>query len=145
MIIYIFSRIKTTIEYTLQKIFRRNHISDNEIWECYHFLAKLILPRLIAFRNLNKMGFALVSDEYPNEHYNYEQDGQTELWEDRWEKTVDEMIYAFEHILYYDDDRKQKFFLDKYFGGKLYEKEEAEKRVQEGLRLFGKYFRDLWD
>ena len=45
----------------------------------------------------------------------------------RWEWVMSEMIWAMENIDQHDDDR------------------EARERIQNGCRLFGKYFTNLWD
>jgi hypothetical protein len=53
-------KIKTVlyeILYFVQKIFRKNHLSDKEIWDCGFYLAKFILPRLIAFRSQKFHGY----------------------------------------------------------------------------------------
>ena len=47
----------------------------------------------------------------------------------KWEKIIDKMLFAFEKVL--DEDY-------------LYDKR-TDKKVQAGLELFGKYFRNLWD
>ena len=51
---------------------------------------------------------------------------------DRWAWILDEMIFAFEVILD-EDNRYYKF------------DRKIEDRVENGLRLFGKYYRGLWD
>lgn len=92
----------------------------------------------------------------------------------RWEETLDKMIWSF-YQLVVDDDSKYHHGKPKYdwvkndkkfpnpISGKLEDTfqmvdknpeehwydinghMEHEKRVQEGLELFGKYFRNLWD
>jgi hypothetical protein len=52
----------------------------------------------------------------------------------RWNWVMDEMIWSFKQILKEDDEA---FCLDTW-------KEKAE-RTDNGLRLFGKYYRGLWD
>ena len=51
---------------------------------------------------------------------------------DKWNWVLDEMIWAFECL----NDDNLSFNLDDL---------EKEKRINNGLRLFGKYFRGLWD
>lgn len=46
-----------------------------------------------------------------------------------WKKTIDKMIYA----------------LDKEIEDSYKYSESVEKKIQEGVELFGKYFRHLWD
>lgn len=52
-------------------------------------------------------------------------------WFKRWDWIIDEMIWAFEAII--KDDYH-------YWNSKEYQD-----RIENGLRLFGKYYRGLWD
>lgn len=59
----------------------------------------------------------------------------------RWDYVIDEMIWAFEQIV--DEDNENQFW-----NGKDLDKEGLEKhhkRINNGTKLFGKYFRSLWD
>ena len=61
---------------------------------------------------------------------------------DRWDWVLDEMIWAFEQIG--NEDHDNAFFE----GYVLKDKEgylQHQDRIDNGLRLFGKYFRGLWD
>ena len=147
------------IKFFFQKIFRKNHISDIENWNCYVYLAKEILPRLIAFRNQELHGYPgdinSISRARPVVDVEDEQDKKN--LED-WLKTIDEMIFAFEYALYEDslDKNSTKFYL-KYFGedpykiinGKFDNNYEiitkAHNRALKGFEYFGKYFLFLWD
>jgi len=149
------------IKYAFQKIFRKNHISDYEIWNCRECLAKYILPRLNALRSQDFLCFPndvnsislsrTVIDKKNNRH-------KEELA--NWLKTMDEMIFAFEYALYGDSaDKKSADFYTRYFGEDPYEEfnkdynnkvdyqiiEEAHKRALKGFALFGKYFLFLYD
>jgi len=62
---------------------------------------------------------------------------------DRWDWIIGEMIWAFEQIV---EDNEAKFFeglSHEDFDRKGYE--EYHNRINNGLKLFGKYFRGLWD
>ena len=83
----------------------------DEIWGTYHTLARLIVPRLQAFKALDKHGYA------PD--FNNMQE---------WNKAIQKMIDAFELMKYVH-------FLS----------DDEERIVSEGLSLFCKYFRNLWD
>jgi hypothetical protein len=68
----------------------------------------------------------------------YETDG---LWHERWDWVMDEMIWAFEQIV--DDSNEGRYFEDGTLdveGWKAYNK-----RIDNGTRLFGVYYRGLWD
>lgn len=82
----------------------------SEVWETCHILAKLIVPRLRAFKDADKYSC-------PNG-----------LDMRRWNQTIQKMIDAF--VLMQDY---------------IVLTEEDDKKIAEGLGLFCKYFRDLWD
>jgi len=198
------------IKWILQKIFRKHHCSDLDLWGLDSHLIKIILPKLIAFRKRDLHGYpcnfsqwdeslkdgggmGLTREEYDKAkaegHYvGGEMEG--------WKKTLDEMIFAFEYHLYSDEfGKKQKSFYEKYGyedphrqtedniswhynystpdGGHMYSGElvdlteenykgytllgksksyydmqtykEIAQRAQNGFKLFGKYFQNLWD
>lgn len=88
--------------------------SDDETWSLEYGSAKWILPRLRRFKELN------------NSH-------PMDLTFEKWMEIIDKMIYAFETIIARDDpDKDINWDLD------------IDKKVKEGLELFGKYFLDLW-
>ena len=101
---------------------RRNKDSENwshkhdypieEVWNTDNTLAQLIVPRLQAFKALNKHG------------------GSSDFKDMReWNNAIQKMIDAFE--------------LMKYAGAT--HTEDEEKTIEQGLDLFRKYFRNLWD
>ena len=89
-------------------------------------------------------------------------------YEERWEWVIDEMIFAFESLVGDNEDWENKYwsgesdiYWEELNGGsgmsemklgpndtRVWDKEghtkEAE-RIQNGFRLFGKYYRGLWD
>ncbi|MBR4572405.1 MAG: hypothetical protein IKO28_03185 [Prevotella sp.] len=82
-----------------------------EMWNTENTLAQLIVPRLQAFKALDKHGC-------PN--------GFEDMCE--WNKTIQKMIDAFELMKYAAPTNKDE-----------------ERRIEQGLDLFRKYFRHLWD
>jgi hypothetical protein len=52
---------------------------------------------------------------------------------DRWDWVLDEMIFAFEYKIDEDNGGIDKDWKNNY------------ERVQNGFRLFGKYYQNLWD
>lgn len=141
------------IYWFIQKIDRG--YSDCDLWGLYDHLSDIILPRLKSFRYSSRKGvpssFVLPMDD-------------NELTEStkNWNKTLDKMIFAFEYIS--SNEGFEKWFVKKY--GDVFQKderykiktysdeechynrwlhEEFENRCQEGLELFGRYFRNLWD
>jgi hypothetical protein len=106
-----------------QRLFRKSHASDGDLWNMDAHLARIILPKLSAFRAQNLQG-------YP------EESGSMEAWL----AILDEMIYAMQwKILEYQHDTT----LFKY--SSIPSTPEEAERAQKGFELFGKYFNHLWD
>jgi hypothetical protein len=83
-----------------------------DVWNTNNTLAQLIVPRLKAFKALDKHG------------------GPSDFKEMReWNNAIQKMIDAFE--------------LMKYAG--TTNTEDEERTIEQGLDLFRKYFRSLWD
>lgn len=94
-----------------------------ECWNLDMTLAALILPRLIHFRD-NHSGT-------PGSVFKYDEEGNIlneEEGHKKWEEIIDKMIWAF--YLYIKEEDCN---------------EENNKQIDEGLELFAKYFRTLWD
>ena len=111
-------------------------IEPHDVWSLDWTLAQIIHPGLIMLKQ-QKNGApwvdpADVPEELrptPEELANYEEDARTdELWFDRFDYILDEMIWAFDLI-------KQDV--------NIFSKSDSE-RVDNALRLFGKYYRSLW-
>lgn len=122
------------------------HIDEWDTWNLDHTLALIIVPCLKQLRDTNH--------GHPSD-----------LTEEEWINIQNKMIWAFEQIL--DNDNEDQFFSGKadiYFeeipGTDLSELKRGPKdtfkldyeglarhreMIQEGLDLFAKYFRDLWD
>ena len=90
----------------------KNDYLIEEVWNTDNTIAQLIVPRLQAFKALDKHGYC------PDFK------GMRE-----WNNAIQKMIDAFE--------------LMKFVGG--VDTKEEERIVEEGLDLFRKYFRSLWD
>ncbi|MBR3572270.1 MAG: hypothetical protein IKN99_03370 [Bacteroidales bacterium] len=83
----------------------------SEVWNTDNTLARLIAPRLIAYKELDKHG-------YPPDVGDMT----------KWNHIIQKMIDAFELMKYTDCLS-----------------EEENKTFSEGITLFCKYFRNLWD
>ena len=89
-----------------------------ETWALDSVISEFILPRLKKFKEVNIC--------FP-----------PDLTSEKWDAILDEMIFAFEWNMI-DDLSEEYRKLGK-------EKQIANwKRHEEGLKLFAKYFRDLW-
>lgn len=157
-----------------------------DTWSMDHTLTPIILPMLKQLKE-TKHGSGFIDMEDVPEHMRttstedydsqltfdfYHEDTEERKYNvhDRYEWALDEMIFAFEHLI--DDSWEDKYrsgVMDHYSepckwdeNGKplLYNFKEGPNhtytcdyeglqkewaRVENGLRLFGKYFRTLWD
>ena len=157
-----------------------------DTWSMDHTLSPIILPMLKQLKETKHgSGFIDMEDvpEYmrttTNEDWDdqkcfdfYHEDTEKRKYDihDRYEWALDEMIFAFEHLV--DDSWEEKYHTGEHDiisepckfdeNGKptLYQMKEGPNhthkcdydglkkewdRVDNGLRLFGKYFRTLWD
>jgi hypothetical protein len=111
------------------------HIDKYDTWGMDSTLAPIILPMLRQLRD-TKHGAPFTEDEDVPEYIRStyappkENDWDTDVYHFyRWDWILNEMIYAFEHIVEDDQPYDSK----------------RELRAQNGFRLFGKYYRNLWD
>lgn len=143
-----------------------------DTWNMDTTLALVVLPMLKQLKE-TKHGSPFVDDEDVPDYLRRaaaapkENDWDTDsLWHDRWSWVIDEMIWAFEQLQpdcdweaqYHSGEHDLVF--EKSENGKAYEMKkgpndthvfdasgykEHDERIQRGLILFGKYFRNLWD
>lgn len=131
---------------TKKKRTEKVRIDQYDTWSMDHTLAVIILPMLKQLK-ATKHGSPAVDDKDVPKHLRstvkpaddeYDIDG---LFHQRWDWVMDEMIWAFEQIV--DDNSDAVYFEDGTLnveGWKAYNK-----RIDNGTRLFGVYFRGLWD
>ena len=149
-------------------------IDDYDTWNMDNTLAHIILPMLKRLKE-TKHGSQWVDDEDLPSHMRHTFSKGPDDWETddrwvhyKWEWVLNEMIWAFEQEL--DDDWEDKFrhghavYEDTLFdeNGNEYQQlqikqtnpdywvdyeglKEYNKRIDNGFRLFGKYYRGLWD
>jgi len=111
-------------------------IEPHDVWSLDWTLAQIIHPGLIMLKQQKNGAPWVDPEDVPDELRptteelaNYEEDARTdELWFDRYDYILDEMIWAFDRI-------KQDV--------NIHSKSDAE-RVNNALRLFGKYYQSLW-
>lgn len=124
-----------------------------DTWSMDHTLSYIILPMLKQLKETNH-GYHLVDledvpvelrsithEEYDNQlYFDWYQDKQFEdLGSARWDWVMNEMIWTFEQLV---NDTDEQFFINGYDGEGL---KRHETRMANGFRLFGKYYRGLWD
>ena len=111
-------------------------IEPHDVWSLDWTLAQIIHPGLIMLKQQKNGAPWVDPEDVPDELRptteelaNYEEDARTdELWFDRYDYILDEMIWAFDLI-------KQDV--------NIHSKPEAA-RIDNALRLFGKYYQSLW-
>lgn len=100
-------------------------IDPYDVWSMDHTLSLIVAPMLKQLKE-QKHGSGQVEDEDVPDEYQ-----QADVHE-RWDWVLDEMIHAFNTIR---NDETEDFLLN----------DKERKRVQNGLRLFAKYYFSLWD
>lgn len=137
---------------TINKIMRNRErkidvrIDDYDTWSADHTLALIILPLL---KRLDKYGTpatdredapadAIYDDPVDDEHSRPFSDA-------RWKYILGEMIYAFEMIVEGDWDLEIYDRRKGWSDEAIEERNAIQKRITNGLRLFGKYYQSLWD
>ena len=132
-----------------------------DTWSMDHTLAEIVVPMLKQLHK-TKHGAPFTDDEDVPEHLRSTAAPPKENeWDTddnhfkRWDWIMDEMIWTFEQLA--DDDSTAQFFThhDKPFkdiNDRIASIEidqeglaKHEERIKNGLRLFGKYYRSLWD
>jgi hypothetical protein len=135
-------------------------IDRYDTWSMDYTLSYIIVPMLKQLRD-TKHGHPLVADEDTPEDIRSDKaetpkDGWDSNSDKRWDWVLNEMIWAFEQKL--DDDAETIFFdysvangklpWDKDYVGPKYDRDgymKYQDRMQNGFRLFGKYYQNLWD
>lgn len=115
-------------------------IDRYDTWSMDHTLSLIILPMLKQLRD-TKCGSPLVDDEDVPTTLRYGDENGCDNWVHyKWEWILNEMIWTFENIA--DNSWEMKFY-ENGFDSEGYK--EYNDRINNGLRLFGKYYRSLWD
>ena len=128
-------------------------IHDYDTWNIDVTLAHIIVPMLKQLKE-KKLGAPFVDNEdvfdelraSDEDLHTYSKNGETdEHYFDRWDYVMDEMIFAFESKL---EDWDEQFFSGGHALNGKFNKEGYEKysdRINNGFKLFGKYYNGLWD
>ena len=140
-------------------------IHNYDTWNMDHTLALIIVPMLKQLKetkhgapNVDCIDVPMKLQPKQLEVVRYRENGETdENFFKRWDYVLDEMIWAFEQIA--EDDNDGQFYDD---SGVDYDEPDIDvrsrqlkvdregfdahhKRIENGTRLFGKYYRSLWD
>jgi len=133
-------------------------IDTYDIWNADDTLALIIHPVLVALKK-DKKGGPLVDDNDVLENIkstsakpveDHEKDSLDEFWFDRWDYVLDEMIWAFEQAgkdwetEFYKNNNPEEEFNYKNIEVDREGIDKHSERMQNGYRLFGKYYQNLW-
>jgi hypothetical protein len=124
-------------------------IDKYDTWSMDSTLAPIILPMLIQLKSLkhgspcDMLGFQQTSNsaQYCFDFYREDDDRADAAGHAEWSAIMSKMIWSFEQLS--NDDWEEQFFKDDEYdhvGHQAYHR-----RINEGLELFGKHFRSLWD
>lgn len=130
-------------------------IHDHDIWSADYTLSLIIVPILEKLKDL-KHGAPFTDIEDVPEELKPTGDDPVDMTDNthfqRWDWILDEMVWSFKQIR--DDNYTEKYLKfeddpnDPLSFKPSYEDREGlerhEQRINNGLRLFGKYFRHLW-
>ena len=158
-------------------------IDNYDTWNLDHTLALIIYPALLQLK-ATKQGVPSEFGDVGGENhgmqdsFDFYEETYDDAWKaglERWDETLDKMIWSFEQLLKgeYDDQyhhgeaeydwvKSDKTYPNPITGKieetfQMVDKNPTEhwydsvghmkheERIQEGLELFGKYFRSLWD
>lgn len=115
-------------------------LQENHWWSVDYYLTPIILDALVQFRENHEHG---VPYEFTVDENGKEIDfNQAEI---NWHSTIDKMINAF-RLMQLDNDGKIPEYYDRVdykYDEELYKNQQLQ--IEEGLLLFAKYFRGLWD
>lgn len=112
-------------------------ISDSDVYSLDSTLALVITPTLKKLKG-KKKGAPFIADEDVPENIRSTNATQTtefidEFWQQRWDYVLDEMIWGFENY-----DKISEFHLFDE------DSDEFTEKLKNSLRLFGKYYFNLW-
>jgi hypothetical protein len=127
-----------------RKIIIRTHNYDH--WGADNTIAMIAVPILKDLRKA-KQGSPFVDDEYVPDHLKStscpkpKQYDIDDNFHKRWEWVLDEIIWSLEQAS--DDSWEEQFYKNGQYDKNGHKK--YNDRINNGLKLFGIFFRDLWD
>jgi hypothetical protein len=121
-----------------------------DTWNLDHTLALIIHPALVKFKEENTFALLQVEDvdlppNFAKENAVDEDSMPEEAATNRMNWLIDELIWTFAQITGNNDWEEVYFEKEAYENGYDIEGHQAHwKRIQNGLKLFGKYYLALW-
>jgi hypothetical protein len=118
---------------------KKIRIDPWDTWSMDCTLAEIILPMLLQLAK-TKHGSPIVDEEDVPDWLHGDTEEDEQLIHDRWDWVMAEMIYAFDCKV-----NKEEPCVRFDFKTQVEEMEAEQNRIQNGFRLFGKYYEGLWD
>jgi hypothetical protein len=119
-------------------------IDPYDTWSMDHTLALIVHPMLVQLRDTNHGFFQPDVEDVPHIGVGEETDyGHSDTKaQDRYNWVMDELIWTFEQL---KNDNDYDLFYSDEKGWNREAMDAHHERIKNGLRLFGKYYRALWD
>ena len=119
-------------------------IDPYDTWSMDHTLALIIHPMLVQLRDTNHGFFHPDAEDVPHIGKGDETDfGHSDTKaQDRYNWVMDELVWTFEQL---KNDNDYDLFYTEENGWDKDALDAHNQRIQNGLRLFGRYYRALWD
>lgn len=120
-------------------------IDPYDTWSMDHTLALIIHPMLIQLKKMNHGYFSSDPEDAPSVGKGDETDfgASDTLAFDRYNWIMDELIWTFEQLS--NPESEYELFYNEGKGWDVEASKKYNERIENGLRLFGKYYRGLWD
>jgi len=142
--------IQTVLNYTINKLIGglerkvKVRIDKYDTWSMDHTLSFIIHPMLVQLRDTNHGYFTPDPEDVPHLGKGEETDhGHSDsLAQERYNWVMDELVWTFENI---KNDCDYDLFYTEEKGWNREAMDAHHERIKNGLRLFGKYYRALWD
>ena len=119
-------------------------IDPYDTWSMDHTLALIVHPMLIQLKATNHGYFSSDPEDVPHigKGDEVECGFNDTLAHDRYNWIMDELIWTFGQLADIDSDME---YYSEETGWDMEGRKKQEDRIKNGLRLFGKYYRGLWD
>jgi len=114
-----------------------------DTWSMDHTLSLIIHPMLVQLKATNHGYFSVDEEDTPIEAGVKDEYGSDSKAEERYNWVMDEMIWTFDQLI--NTERDIDLFYTEENGWDLEGSNKYNDRIKNGLRLFGKYYRGLWD
>jgi len=142
--------IQTVLNVTINKLIGglerkiKVRIDNYDTWSMDHTLALIVHPMLIQLRDTNHGFFHPDAEDVPHIGKGDETDfGHSDTnAQDRYNWVMDELVWTFEQL---KNDNDYDLFYTEEKGWDKDALDAHNQRIQNGLRLFGRYYRALWD